>query len=206
MPAMGRRLLRTPELSDRFVSETRAMLETDGIESITTRAVAQAVDSSLAALNELFTSKTGLLNAVALHGFAELLAVLDQAVDHQEARASVIALCRAHRDFATTRPHLMAHMYSTPFATFDPAEHDYEIATQIRRHFTSRIARHLELDRSSDSVFDTAVGLVALLEGLTHQQQADTLGSTTKTADRRWTSSIEIFLDGASTRRKGCSR
>lgn len=200
---MGRRLLRTPELGDRFVSETTAMLETNGIESITTRAVAQAADSSLAALNELFTSKTGLLNAVALRGFGELLTGLDQAVDHEDARGSIIGLCRAHRDFATTRPHLLAHMYSAPFATLDPAEHDYEIATQIRRHFTNRIARHLELDRASRPVFDTAVGLVALLEGLTYQERAGTLGSTTKTADRRWTSSIEIFLDGASTMHAG---
>lgn len=209
---MGRRLLRTPELADRFVSEAAVILEDRGPGALTTRAVADASGSSLAALNGLFGSKTGLLNVVALRGFSMLLEALDAAVTLEpgtpaaatatsgQARASIIELCAGHRRFAADNPRLVAHMYAKPFAELDPTEQDLEMAVAIRRHFTSHLATLLQRPRSTAAVFDTAVGLVALIDGLTAQQRAGTLGSTAKTANRRWNSAIEVYLDGASSR------
>lgn len=197
---MGRRLLRTPELARTFVSVTALLLEDGGPDALTTRAVADASGSSLAALNGLFGSKSGLLNAVALQGFSELLEALDATSTADRTKESVIELASAHRRFGAQRPELMAHMYSRPFASFDPGEDDLEVATAIRRHFTDRIASLLGSDRSTSAVFDTAVGLVALLDGLSNQERAGTLGSTTRNADSRWSSAIETYLAGASVR------
>lgn len=195
---MGRRLLRTPELASRFVSVTVLMLNDHGPEALTTRSVAEAAGSSLAALNDLFGSKAGLLDAVALHGFSQLLEAFDATSTAGGPRESIIELSGAHRRFGAQRPELMAHMYSRPFASFNPDDDDLEIARAIRRHFTNCIAALLGRDRSSAAVFDTAVGLVALLEGLTSQQRAGTLGSTARTTNRRWSSAIETYLDGVS--------
>lgn len=197
---MGRPLLRTPELADRFVLATVVMLEDQGPNALRTRAVADAAGSSLAALNDLFGSKAGLFNAVALHGFSVLLEVLDGTTTVGEPRADIIKLCGALRRFATEQPELMAHMYSRPFASFNPTDHDLENATAIRRHFTNHVAALIGRDRSTTAVFDTAAGLVALLEGLTSQQRAGTLGTTAKTANRRWASAIELYLDGATVK------
>jgi len=200
LETVGRPLLRTPELTNQFISATILMLEDRGAEALTTRTIADATGSSLAALNDLFGSKAGLLDTVALHGFSELLHALDETTTYSDSRASILELCCTHRNFAAERPELTAQMYARPFSSFNPAEHDVDIATAIRRHFTNNIATLLQHNRSTSTVFDTTVGLIALLEGLTSQQRAGTLGSTAKTTRRRWNAAIEVYLDGASAR------
>lgn len=173
------------------------MLESCGLERITTRAVATACDSSLAALHELFGSKLGLIDAAALAGFGLLRDALHQPLPSADPALRVLALCRAHHDFGARHSHLITLMYSRPFSDFAPSEADLTIASEILRLFTGEVALLIGAGRRSQQVTDTAVGLIALLVGLHHQERSGTLGSTPTTIQRRWTAAISRYIGSA---------
>lgn len=197
---MGRPRLRTPALRQRFIEVAVAAVEAGEVTDLTTRQLAQEAGSSLAALNELFGGKQGLVDAAALTGFASLADTLDGLAAGDDARSDLLALCRAHRRFTTEHPGLSQLMFSRPFDRFEPTTTDTENANRVHRHFTSRVAALLGAGRSSRVVIDAAIGLVALLHGLDHQHRSGTLGSTTQTAERRWTAAIETHISGAIAR------
>ncbi len=212
---MGRPRLRTETLRQRFVDEAILLIETEGIEAITTRGIAERSESSLAALNELFGGKAGLVSAAALHGFSLLATAIDVDIDAGTvdalvsgpaggpggeraggAMTAVAGLCRAHREFSRANPRLLALMYSRPFAEFGPDDQDRVVAAAIRRRFTAAVATAVGEPANSRTVNDSAIGLVALLEGLTRQERAGTLGSTVASMDRRWTAALDTYLSG----------
>lgn len=192
---MGRPRQRTPELRDRFIDETLKILEASGSDAITTRAVAAASGSSQAALNELFGSKVGLIDATALRGFGAVRDVLQQSLPSTDSADRVLALCRAHHDFSTRHPHLIALMYSRPFRDFAPTEADVAVASDILRLFTTEVALLIGAERRSPQVTDTAIGLIALLVGLHHQERSGTLGSTPATIQRRWAAAVKRYIN-----------
>lgn len=191
---VGRPRQRTPELRERFIGETLKLLESNGLEAITTRAVASTCDSSQAALHELFGSKLGLIDAAALAGFGTLRDALHETPLPADPKARVLALCRAHKDFSGGNPHLITLMYSRPFNDFSPDAADLAVASEILRLFTVEVSALIQAERRSQQVTDTAVGLIALLVGLHHQERSGTLGSTPATMQRRWAAAINRYI------------
>lgn len=194
---MGRPILRTPELADRFVAETIAIIESDGVEGVTTRAAATAAGSSLASLNQLFGGRTGLLDAVALRGFELLRDDLDQVGSSPDPRERLLGLCVTYRRVAGERPRLLRLMYSQPHAAFNPDAGDEETGRAIRQHFTNPFAAMMEARSNDPQVVAASIGLISLLEGLALQEQGGTLGSTPESASNRWRLVIEMYIDGA---------
>jgi len=191
---VGRPRQRTPELRSRFIAETIKLLETCGLDRVTTRLVATASDSSQAALHELFGGKPGLMSAAALTGFSDLHDELHHAAASAEPDSPLLAICRAHREFSDQHPELISLMYSRPHSTFAPSKRDLVVASNIVHVFTAEVARLIGAERSSEQVVDTSLGLIALLVGLHNQERSGTLGSTAPTVERRWVGAINRYL------------
>ena len=195
---MARPRVRTPELRQRFVEEAIDEIESNGVDSVTTRGIALRAESSLAALNEFFGGKAGLLDAAALRGFALLAQrlVSGGAVPEGDPQEELLGACQAHHEFGRRHPRLLALMYSRPFAEFHPSDDDLAAAKEIRRCFTDPVARLVGRRRGDPTVIDLSVGLVSLLEGLTRQEQSGTLGSSGRSTDRRWRRAVDTYLRG----------
>ena len=89
---------------DRILSAAKAVLESDGIDGLTIRRVAQRAELSAMALYRHFADKDALLNALMEDG----LAAWEKIVRGIRARDSLEwleALGEAYLDFALTQPH-----------------------------------------------------------------------------------------------------
>lgn len=198
---MARPRSRTPQLRDRILTAAVAVVEADGASALTTRRVAAEAEASLAALDDLFGGKSGLVDAVANEGFHRLSDELDEAERSADPVRDAQLLAAGFRAFANDRPELFDLMFSRPFDRFSPVVSTLEAARNIRHHFTDRTGACLDVDPSSPQAKDTAIGLVALVQGLSLQERANTLGSTVASADRRWNTAISTFLTGLATER-----
>ncbi|MFT7597547.1 MAG: hypothetical protein ACI8TP_000467 [Acidimicrobiales bacterium] len=86
-------------------------------------------------------------------------------------------------------------MYSRPFDDFAPSEAQLAIASEILRLFTVEVVLLIGAERRSQQVADTAIGLIALLVGLHHQERSGTLGSTPETIQRRWAAAVNRYIN-----------
>ena len=69
---MGRPKVRNEALRGELLSVASGLLASGGSAALTTRAVAAGAGSSLAAVNELFGGKAGLVRAIFAEGFVRL--------------------------------------------------------------------------------------------------------------------------------------
>ncbi|PYC77700.1 TetR family transcriptional regulator [Streptomyces tateyamensis] len=96
-----------------IVATARELAEAQGWEAVTTRRLAERIEYSQPVIYGHFPDgKRQIVGAVALEGFAELTAVLRQAVaDGPAGRAAVAALATAYLDFAERNPALYDAMF-----------------------------------------------------------------------------------------------
>ncbi len=98
----------------RIITAAITLLNTAGREAVTTRAVAEAAGLQAPAIYRLFTDMSGLLHAVAEHGFAAYIAEkksstpIDDPVDYLRAGWSL------HIGFGLANPALYKLMYCDP--------------------------------------------------------------------------------------------
>ncbi|MBS4104511.1 hypothetical protein KFZ73_25185, partial [Tsukamurella paurometabola] len=95
---MPRQRTRTPEVADGIATAALEIVRAEGRDGLTTRRAAAAAHSNIAALNQLFGNRDGLMNAVALRGFALLVETLPQA--EGPPREVLSAWADAYRRFA----------------------------------------------------------------------------------------------------------
>ena len=168
------------------------LLETTGADGVTTRAVAAESGSSLAAVHELFGGKSGLVRAMFSDGFARLASTLED-LDDDDGLQQVADTIRS---FSREHPHVYDVMFSRPFAEFRPDAADATRAEVIYEAVVGRIATALGPGRARGSAKDAAVGFIALVRGLVDLERAGTLGSSGATIERRWSGSIDAFVNG----------
>lgn len=167
----------------------------DGGHTVTTRRVAEAAGTNIAALDQLFGGKSGLVRAVALDGFAQLardFRVADAAGDPGD---RLRAIARSHREFVRDHPHLFDLMVSVPVRASDARrEADLDGALACRDLVVDAV-RSL-VGGSEKGVYEAAVGLTAVLEGLAVKERQGLLGPSQQDRDRLWATTVDTHLAG----------
>ncbi|MDL4822066.1 TetR-like C-terminal domain-containing protein [Actinomadura opuntiae] len=193
---MGRRKTRTDALRGELLAVAARLLAAGGTGAVTTRAVASGADASLAAVNELFGGKAGLVRALFTDGFARLAADLRALAPAGDPETGVLELALAVRSFARREPHLHEVMFSRPFAEFRPEPADARAAEEVYAIVVGRVAAVLGPDRAQGTAKDSAIGLFATVQGLLSLETSGLLGSTPEAAERRFRLTVTAALRG----------
>ncbi|NUP77902.1 MAG: WHG domain-containing protein, partial [Nonomuraea sp.] len=192
---MGRPKVRTEALRGELLSVATGLLSSGGSAALTTRAVAAGAGSSLAAVNELFGGKAGLVRAIFAEGFTRLAEDLSALRPGDDPEADVLALAFAFRAFAHRHPNLYEVMFSRPFAEFRPDEEDLRAAIETRRIVVDRVAALPGVTHPKDA----ALGLFAVIQGLVGLETAGLLGSTPESVTRRYHLTVSATVRGLTT-------
>jgi|HubBroStandDraft_6_1064221.scaffolds.fasta_scaffold550608_2 AcrR family transcriptional regulator len=193
---MPRPKQRTPELRDQVLGAAVELLAREGVSGFTTRGLAREANTSTPAVYELFGDRAGLLREVFFEGFRMLRAALDALPHAEDPRAELVALAGAYRCFIREHPVLTQLMFSRPFADFDPSDDELQAGASVRLFIVERVRRAIQAGALHGEETDLAHVLVALVQGLVAAENAERLGSTPRSIDRRWTLAINAMLDG----------
>ena len=112
------------EREQRIIAAARVIAEREGWDAVTIRRLADEIEYSQPVLYSHFANRTAIVTAVALAGFRELAAALQDAAGAESVpRAALAAVASAYVTFALDRPALYAAMFVLPtdlrFATSD---------------------------------------------------------------------------------------
>ncbi|KUN01076.1 TetR family transcriptional regulator [Streptomyces yokosukanensis] len=121
----------------RVIEATVDLLEREGRDAVTTRAVADAAGVQPPAIYRLFGDKDGLLEAVAEHGFATYLASKRVDPDPKDLVEDLRAGWDLSVEFGLDHPALYTLMYSEPTRSASPA---FQAGMQILRGRVRRLA------------------------------------------------------------------
>jgi AcrR family transcriptional regulator len=187
---------RTPELRDRVLDAAVMVLVSEGVGGFTTRRIAQAAQTSLPAVYELFGDKAGLVREVFFGGFRQLDRHLAQLAETADPRADLEAAFVAFRAFVAANPVLAQVMFSRPFADFDPGPSDLAAGAATREFVLRRVRRCRDAGLFRGNETDIAHVLLALAQGLAAQESAGWLGTSPASRDRRWALAVRTALDG----------
>lgn len=193
---MGRPKLRTESLRTDLCASALRLLDGGGPAAVTTRAVAAGASSSIAAVDELFGGKPGLVRAIHAEGFRMLAAAFAALPPPKDPAQGVLDWAYATRSFALAHRHLYEVMFSRPFAEFDPDEEDLRAAEEIYRFVLGRVVAVVGPVRRRGAGRDAAIGLLALVRGLVAMESAGVLGSTPASRDRRWRAALTAAIRG----------
>lgn len=193
---MPRPKQRTTALKRHVLDCALSVLTSKGPQAFTTRCVATAAGTSLAAMYELFGDKGGLVRDIFAESFRRLAAELERLEPSGDARADLLAVGAAFRDFARANPVLAQVMFSRPFSEFEPGPADAAAAAAVRRVVVQRVQAAIHTGVIDGDPIDVAHALVALVQGLVAQETAGWLGSSRAAADRRWTLAVTAMVDG----------
>lgn len=172
------------------------LLDRGGVSAVTTRAVATGSASSLAAVNELFGGKAGLVHAMYGEGFRRLAEELARVDDAGNPAHGVLELALAFRSFASRHRQLYEVMFSRPFAEFSPDLDDQRAAAVIYRIVLERVTSQLGPVRAKGAGKDAAISLFAVVQGLVTLESAGLLGSSSESIERRWRTAVTATMNG----------
>jgi AcrR family transcriptional regulator len=187
---------RTPELRDRAIRTAVALLAADGVAGFTTRRVAEAAETSIAAVYELFGDRAGLVREVYLAGFQQLRSRLEALALTTDARTDLTEAVMSLRAFVRDNPALADVMFTRPFADYSPGVDEMRATAPVRELFVGRVRRCIDAGVVAGDHNDIAHVLLALALGLAAQETAGWLGSTRTSRDRRWALAIDAALAG----------
>jgi AcrR family transcriptional regulator len=190
---------RTPELREQVLSAALDLLGREGVGAFTARGIALEADTSPPALYELFGDKAGLLRELFFEGFRLLRRELDALGETGDPRADLLALAAIYRDFIRENPVLAQLMFSRPFADFDPTRAELEAGASVRTFIVERVRRGIRAGVLHGDETDLAHVLVAVVQGLAEAENAQRLGSTRESVDRRWALAVGAVLEGLGT-------
>jgi AcrR family transcriptional regulator len=102
---------------DALVARAREMIEAEGVEQLSLHKLAAALGVKAPSLYRYFASKTDLLRAVNLMTTQQMIVTMEQAAAaHDDARARMMAMAKACRDFG----HAYPRTYRLAFTTTSP--------------------------------------------------------------------------------------
>ncbi len=193
---MPRPKQRTPELRDRVVLTAVALLAADGVAGFTTRRVAEAAETSIPAVYELFGDRAGLVCEVYLAGFRQLRSRLEALPLSVDVRSDLADAIMSLRTFVRDNPALADVMFTRPFADYSPGADEMRATAPVRELFVGRVRRCIDVGVLAGEPNDVAHVLLALALGLAAQETAGWLGSSRASRDRRWALAIQAALAG----------
>jgi len=193
---MGRPRLRTPQLRGELSAAAVRLLDAGGVPAVTTRAVASAAGTSLAAVDELFGGKPGLVRAIHAEGFRLLAADLRALPLAADPATAVLDLALAIRAFAARRRSLYEVMFSPPVRRVHaeprgPAGRRRDLPAHARPG-----RRPPPGGPPRGTAKDAAISLVALVRGLVAMEHAGILGSGPASIARRWRVCVLALVNG----------
>ena len=184
------------ELRHALLEAAGRLLAEEGPEALSTRRVAQEVGTSTTAVYNLFSDKSGLLQAMFLAGFARLAEEFATVPRDGDPESDLLALAYAYRTAARANPNLYELMFGRPIANFRP---DQAALAQIQGTFdtlVSAVARCIDAGRFAPAdPLDIAVHLNALVHGLASQELQGFLGDSDR-ADAHWRIALDATLRG----------
>jgi AcrR family transcriptional regulator len=187
---------RTNDLRERGVASALAVLAEEGVAGLTTRNVARRSGASVPAVYEVFGDKAGLIREVFFEGFRMLgdaLATLPPTGDPLDA---LERLAEGYRAFVLANPVLAQVMFSRPFADFDPTAVEDEAGVKVRKTFVERVQAAVDAGLLAGDPSDIALVFFGLLEGLAAAENAQRLGSSRQSVDRRWRLGVNALFAG----------
>jgi AcrR family transcriptional regulator len=170
----------------RIVSAAIALLASGGRDAVTTRAVADAAGVQAPTIYRLFGDKSGLLDAVAEHGFAAYLKEKKNTVD--ELGTDPVANLRVgwdlHIGFGLANPALFSLMYGDPRPGVKPpaAAVAHNILKQRIRQLAVAGRLRVSEDRAADLVRASGCGTVLTLLAMPEDRRDLGLSETAREA------------------------
>jgi AcrR family transcriptional regulator len=119
------------------------LLEAEGPEALTMRAVAGEVGCSTSVLYSMFGGKAGVAEALWCEGFERLHGTLET-VDGGEPLARLAAMGQAYRASALANRSYYAVMFARPIPGFEPSPEAYEVSLRPLRLLTEAVAACVE--------------------------------------------------------------
>jgi AcrR family transcriptional regulator len=187
---------RTPQLRDRVLASAVDLLARDGVAAFTARGVAREAQTSPPAIYELYGDKGGLIRAVFFEGWRRLGARLKQLPETDDPRADLVAFGREYRAFCLEHRQLAEVMLARPFTDFDPTNAEGAAGGTVREWIVARVQRCVDAGVLHGDPIDLAHAMVALVQGLAMAENAQRLGTSQASVDRRWDVAINALLDG----------
>jgi AcrR family transcriptional regulator len=187
---------RTPELRGRVLEVAVAVLSEDGVSGFTTRRVAERAGTSLPAVYELFTDKSGLVRAVYFEGFRRLGRALSEVAETTDPVSDLERVIPVFRRFCLDYPALARVMFSRPFQDFDPGPAELAAAPSVREVLIGKVCRCVDAGALVGDATDIAHVLLALAQGLAVQEGGRWLGKSPGSVDRRWEVGVTGLLRG----------
>lgn len=109
-------------LREKILEEAIGILYRRGVEHITMRALAAALDYSPATLYRYFRSKQELIREVALHGFERLEEAVEAAATVEDPAQAIAESMRRYIEFGLTQPQLYRLMFQVPVESYSERE------------------------------------------------------------------------------------
>lgn len=197
---MPRLKQRTDALRERGLASAMAVLAEEGVAGLTTRTVARRANASLPAIYEVFGDKAGIVRSVFFEGFRILADDLSALPPNPDSIEALRALAEAFRRFIVGNPVLAQVMFSRPFADFDPSSEDARAGVKVRKIFVHHIRAAVDQGVLAGDPTDLALIFFTLVEGLAAAENAQWLGGSKQSVDRRWRLGLATVIDGLRAR------
>jgi AcrR family transcriptional regulator len=191
-----REKLRTPELREHVLAVALGALAKAGPPGFTTKRIADAANTSVPAVYELFGDKAGLVREMFFEGFRQLRDRFDRLAETDDPLVDVMTTFRTFRQFVRDRPELVQVMFSRPFAEFEPSRDDLLAGAATRQFVERAVARCLKAGVIVGDANDIAHVLLSVAQGLAQREIAGLLGSTAEATNRRWDLAFHSTLTG----------
>jgi len=162
-----------------IVQAAAAILEREGPEGLTTRAVCAAAKVTAPTLYHHFGDKAGLLNALVSRGIEDFMSRKRSAITTNDPLEDLRRGWDSWIEFAMARPKLFGLMVEQSIKQPELAQ---EAQANMRRevsrlHAQKRLKRGLDADAAALAIQAAANGVVALLQGGASRQQIKTTSS-----------------------------
>lgn len=109
-------------LREKILEEAIGILYREGVERITMRSLARALDYSPATLYRYFRSKHELIREVAIQGFERLEQALEETAEVADPAEALAGSMRRYIQFGITQPQIYRLMFQVPFESYSERE------------------------------------------------------------------------------------
>ncbi|HEX5403163.1 MAG TPA: TetR/AcrR family transcriptional regulator [Pseudonocardiaceae bacterium] len=164
---MARPKVHDEALRVRLLDEAGRLLSEEGPAVLSLRTLAKHVGTSTTAVYSLFGSKSALVRAVFLEGFARFGARLAAVPRSDDPITDLLRLGVAYRESAMADPHLYSIMFGPAVPDFEPEPEDTEASQATMKPLLEAVRAARDADLLTDTPAETiAIALWAHAHGL----------------------------------------
>lgn len=173
-----------------------AVLVEEGPAGLTTRTVARRANASVPAIYEVFGDKAGIVREIFFEGFRRLSDELAALPGRRDPLEALRRLAEAFRQFIVRNPMLSEVMFSRPFADFDPTKDEARAGLKVRKIFVQHVRDAVDAGHFDGDPTDIALVLFTLVQGLAAAENAQRLGGSKQSTNRRFRLGVNTLIEG----------